>query len=409
MLFSSVASRISQKAADAGSLKTLLGKDGLPELDRGAQNDLKSLLTSVKQLQGDVVDEESKQILSVVATKLDEFLTQNGCGTDKAVDLLHASQDLLESCAETLLLNDLTFLPGPLAERVSAEWNFPSDHLPIGAVLTLGHTRINIVTWNVLNKHYMKYVKDADQQGMNESMITKLHDDGSRDQAVAMLVVKMIWEQGIHIICLQECSTDFLDILENELKAFPVTLKLTCPGAKNQECILFKQSTMTLQDFDLLSAFGEAESRKLAQLTFRFTATEDQGKTLRVLTTHLPGAPLGQARRQLAEYLKGLSLTGPTVLLGDLNFPDETVVPLLRHIGNLRNVSYLPIPYPTNISPGSWLPKRIDSIILLCSEEEMHGEPLKPDHVLPHLSKLVNVLNSIGAPKVHRLTNSLFE
>ena len=80
----------------------------------------------------------------------------------------------------------------------------------------------------------------------------------------------------------------------------------------------------------------------------------------------------------------------PTLLLGDLNFPDEAIAALLRRKG--LHVDFLPVPYPTNICPGSWLPKRIDTIVLLSPSKIFKVRVLSAEEVLAKLGEATQML-----------------
>ncbi|CAE7346910.1 unnamed protein product [Symbiodinium sp. CCMP2592] len=51
-----------------------------------------------------------------------------------------------------------------LACCVEESWTHPSDHIPVGARLLIQlakdakEVEVNVVTWNVLNTHYMQYI-----------------------------------------------------------------------------------------------------------------------------------------------------------------------------------------------------------------------------------------------------------
>ena len=87
---------------------------------------------------------------------------------------------------------EFDYYVGKLAEK----WQFPSDHLPVGAKVGNAH----VISWNVLNNYFMEWVTTLDSQGLNGSLISKLNDRKSatypgltqRDELIMAMLLKMM-------------------------------------------------------------------------------------------------------------------------------------------------------------------------------------------------------------------------
>eukprot|EP00435_Cladocopium_sp_Y103_P064114 s86_g25.t1 len=318
------------------------------------------------------------------------------------------TQLLLESCAETVLINKLGLFEVPLAKPLGELWKFPSDHPPIAAVLTLGNHSIKVASWNVLNRNYYKYI-EANTQGLRGSEITTyhVHKDG-RESKIVEKIEEMLGK-GFDILCLQECWPTLLKQLGEALRERRSDFQMRSSGEeadKNKEAILF-HSKFSLRDSTYFrdrgperiyfhSAFRENSKKVVTEAHFK----HDGMGLLRVVTTHLPGAPFGRARQEFADCMasivKGEKL--PTVLLADLNFPEKAIQPLLLDLD--VDASFVRTPYPTNICQGSLLPKRIDSIAVINHEVEgakLEAKALKAEDILKGLGEVVELLKSRSA------------
>ena len=150
-------------------------------------------------------------------------------------DVLEAVQLELEGSAGLVVTNMLGSMPR-LAKPLGWQWQMPSDHLPIGAVICVAGRKLRAASYNVLNKRYYKYIQ-SDSQGLQGSLISTLHgtpDEGAggeegdaladgRERRVAELVFAMLHPpppphfERVHLLSLQECSPDFLRILKKKL------------------------------------------------------------------------------------------------------------------------------------------------------------------------------------------------
>ena len=158
-------------------------------------------------------------------------------GTEKKLcEGLRKAQLLLESCVETVVISKLGSFEFPVAKRLGELWQFPSDHPPIAAKLTLGERTIKVASWNVLNRNYYKYI-DADTQGLKGSQITTCHEAKTREKVTVEKIEEMLLQKKIRILCLQECWPEILAELKEALGEDP-RFRMHCAGQeddKNQE------------------------------------------------------------------------------------------------------------------------------------------------------------------------------
>lgn len=103
--------------------------------------------------------------------------------------LLGRAQTLLTCCVEAVIFNKMSLFP-PLAQPRN-DWDFASDHLPIGARLHFSKGKehlssFNIASWNISHKS----------------------DASSKDEVLAIKEVKeLLHHSEIHILCLQDGNT----------------------------------------------------------------------------------------------------------------------------------------------------------------------------------------------------------
>jgi hypothetical protein len=103
------------------------------------------------------------------------------------------------------------------------KYDFFSDHLPVGIEVN----GKKIVTLNCLNKHYVKYIIQHNNQGYKDSAVTKLHSSyihsGKLDQRelYAFEYISNLIKKG-HICLLQEVSFPFMIKLTTHFDAISI-------------------------------------------------------------------------------------------------------------------------------------------------------------------------------------------
>ncbi|CAK9025248.1 Protein NLRC3 [Durusdinium trenchii] len=393
------AAELCQMAAHVETLTKMLKCSDLEVLEH-ARSDLPILRQSLKDMETRLkkVQEKEKRAAQDGLESIQEalkYIAEDASADEKR---LCKAQLLLESCVETVLISELGSFESPVAKRLGGRWEFPSDHPPIAANLSLRKHSIKVVSWNVLNRHYYKYI-DLDTQGLKDSLITRLHQEGSREVEIVRRIREMMGKD-FRIVCLQECWPELLIDLQKDLDQGPTPkFHMACTGQstdKNQEVIIYHE------ELKLLNMKHHAYKSNPKKVVTEALFALDGTVTLRAVTTHVPGDPFGPARREFADCLVSIVYGEelPTVLLADLNFPEKAVQPLLLDRG-LEDVYFVPIPYPTNICQGSLLPKRIDSIAVINHkvqpEKQLKATKIEPEELLEGLEQVVKLLKSRSA------------
>lgn len=240
-------------------------------------------------------------------------------------------------------------------------WQFPSDHLPIGATLESFH----IALWNVLNKKYLHFIEE-NTQGLKNSSILKCNvpvcQNGSftvREMMIAAQIFEMI-SHPTHprsLIALQETHVDLLNFLKTNLPSSWVIL--TPPDQPNSQDIF-------LFDADIFEAVNLAAVKYSPLFTiFNVTLREKtSGKLFHFIQSHIPGgainSPVGCAKfsgEALRQYDKDLTI----VLMGDMNQSPAVIERALCKTAEALGISqpyhHLPVPYPTHMNTrlqASW-------------------------------------------------------
>ena len=276
---------------------------------------------------------------------------------------------------------------GKLAEK----WQFPSDHLPVGAEVN----GVKIISWNVLNNAYMEWVTEKDSQGLNHSMISDLdvqvQPDGltRRDILVTKLVHDMM-ESSQGIVALQECGEPFLKKIESELPANWKIARSFDAAVEDQDVILYNSSALHYrfeQSGVTASAYPSEPGRPIQHALFERRDTQER---MHVVNGHIPGNPHIPGREEFAKYVMGVASEGyTTVALGDNNFDREEMLDAYRKAG--FDDFELHSPWQTNIDPYTKESKAIDHIFVLgaSSSRSLAAEEVLEDGQLKETIELL--------------------
>ena len=114
---------------------------------------------------------------------------------------LEEAQDLLEGCVESALNRWLESFKTPITRSLCAQWEFPSDHLPIGAEVG----SICVCSWHV--------------QGLSCAR-TAAPDHESHQQSIFKLVMEMLRHPTCrkHVLCLQGCWQTLREQIDHEFR-----------------------------------------------------------------------------------------------------------------------------------------------------------------------------------------------
>ncbi len=274
-------------------------------------------------------------------------------------------------------------------------WQFPSDHLPMGATIDGFH----VATWNVLNSAFISWI-ERNSQGLSKSQIMDehailLHESGLtlREEHLVQNIVKMI-DHPTHprsIIALQESGSIFLQELQRRL---PKKIKIYYSSSKpvvDQNVILYNSEEFALLEDEsriVTNAYPSNPGRPLMDVVFLRTSTQVK---YRIVNTHLPGDPNLPGKLEFAFYLAGHRKQDTVcIALGDMNFDPQAMesafeASLLRTFRNL-------VGYRTIVGTDK-AAKALDHIYVDFGKNTGEAHPNLPEEVLPGLEAMVALLD----------------
>ena len=272
---------------------------------------------------------------------------------------------------------------GTYVGELQEKWAFPSDHLPIGAVLD----GIKVISWNVLNPLFIGWVIDKNSQGLSRSQIAQEHipmPNSSitiRENHIIEELLSMI-KKGQSVLSLQECGTPFLNELEARLPSGFCLLREQKGIVNNQNAVIYNNQELTVLEQRAPVGVFSQTSHSFQDILFKRKG--DLG-LVRIVNAHLPGDPIGPARFEFASYLKQSHQADiPTVALGDMNFNELEMQEAFQ-----ASPFAIYTPYCTNVAPNILVSKAIDHFIV---EGFSAIAMQKPDAISPGLSRLVSLL-----------------
>lgn len=203
-------------------------------------------------------------------------------------------------------------------------FKFPSDHLPIGAEFSFkdDKEKIKIVSWNCLNKNFMKWII-KNEQGLNNSIITKSHNNYSSNKCLIdkreewiIRIIKIWMDNKFHIICLQEVSKD----LYNELLGFDDKYKIISSNEnkKDMQLIMYnRKSGIGMLGISIYS-YPNEKHKKIINLTL-FT----KYIVFTIINSHVPFKNM----KTFSDYIvkENKISTFPIICCGDFNKSSEEI------------------------------------------------------------------------------------
>lgn len=299
------------------------------------------------------------------------------------------------------------------------QWNFPSDHLPVGVEVN----GVRVVSWNVLNNEYMDWVTTKDSQGLKGSLISKLDHPTdlpgvtARDAYVADMVRSMT--SSNQVIALQECGAPFIQHLEQQMPQGWQMVKSFNTQKTDQTIILYDTNHLHYEadrSKTSLSAYPNSTVSKPVQKAVFSTIPSDSKKTenLCIINAHIPGDPKQPARQDFANFVAQEHHPDQiTLALGDNNFERDKMLTAYKNtslfkkkfftnifkdlyssiFGQQENSYSLHSPYKTNIDPYTKESKSIDHIFIAGKHT---SRDLKPGEVVQgyQLESTVQLLNT---------------
>ncbi|MEZ4754910.1 MAG: endonuclease/exonuclease/phosphatase family protein [Bdellovibrionota bacterium] len=227
-----------------------------------------------------------------------------------------------------------TFKTSPDNEPLGANWRFPSDHLPVSLRLNFNSQEIGLVSWNVLNEAFIKYI-ETNQQGLLGSPITELANASSgispRDSLILQILKELLDLNDI--ICLQECGKEFVTalarlcsfILDKESREICMITSTETPQ-KDQGVILYNKDKLKLNSHKVIP-FSTHHSKYMIWANFELVAAS-RNSDFTVVNTHVPGDPevLLKSHQELAKNLHAIPNDRPFIVCGDMNGDPKLIV-----------------------------------------------------------------------------------
>jgi hypothetical protein len=196
-------------------------------------------------------------------------------------------------------------------------WDFPSDHLPIGTkFIHSGIGSICVLSWNMLNKNYMKWII-KNQQGLNGSYITATHDKKLKDShlderefSCLELLALYVKEKSFDFLCLQEVSND----VYKKLQSIGDYSILKSKNERDLQIILYNSKRFTCLDFSLIEYKGE-DSKCIIRGKFKLASSKNIDEFM-VTCTHVPFKDPIPITDLMVKEKCG---TTPSIVCGDFN------------------------------------------------------------------------------------------
>jgi hypothetical protein len=298
--------------------------------------------------------------------------------------------------------------------EMGSAWQFPSDHLPIGA--TVDH--FHIAFWNILNKNYLHHI-ETNTQGLKQSSI--LSDNvpdlenlsyekrnlTKREQIVVQSILEMIEHptNPRSVIALQEVHPDVLNYLkfylvESYKKSNIDPWEIVLPSGQSiSEDIYIYNSEIFSMVGKSAKQYTPGMPKSIFSLTLQDRTTK---KIYRFVQSHIPGGPSspeGCAKFSL-EAMRQFDPNMTIVLMGDMNQSpkviDEALHVAAANAGfDFQPYKYLPVNYPIHMNThleASW----IDNIFVYRPEDEPAIQASNnPEEVCSILEPIVSILKSL--------------
>ncbi len=283
--------------------------------------------------------------------------------------------------------------------ELGAAWQFPSDHLRIGA--SIGN--IHVAHWNILNKNYLYHI-ESNTQGLRDSAILTDNIPVNDHETITLrelMIGQQILEMVTHsthprsLIALEETHQDVVDFLKTRL---PASWTIATPQDQSisQDIFLYDKEIFDLVDNDAV-LYTHEYPKTIFTLTLREKASN---KLFRFIQSHIPGGPVDSpeacakfSREALRQYDPQMTI----VLMGDMNQPPAIIERALNQAAEQAHLSQpysqLPIEYPTHINPrlqASW----IDNFFVYIPESSYPMRANTPEELLSALPPIVQLIKN---------------
>lgn len=201
------------------------------------------------------------------------------------------------------------------------KWKFFSDHLPIGVRISKNSKNvISIVTCNVLNKKYIKYIK-RNTQFLNNSIITKENGIQIKNSKLNLREKRILdWivdkmKKKIILICLQEVSSDLLKVIQQYISNFEVyNIVISNEILKNKEIVLYVKEEIKVNE-----VVGKLYEKNNFNTITSLNCFNNHLGNFFIINTHVK---FGK-ENILDNFLKKLGSNSKVIVAGDFNIDSK--------------------------------------------------------------------------------------
>lgn len=249
--------------------------------------------------------------------------------------------------------------------ELGTAWQFPSDHLPVGAAVG----NIHFAVWNTLNTKYLHWI-EKNGQGLRESLILNTNVPLSENSTVTVredILIDYIMKMLMHpthprsVLALQEVGKSLFSELSMRLPDFMHLLPEQVDEQKVEDVFIIDTRIFDILDSEIFE-YGFTNNT-MTKLTLREKAT---GLKYCFIQSHVPGGPVNSlpARIKLAEkVMQAYNAENISIVLGDMNRSPDYFLPHFEEAAKKIGLASqqfinIDIPYPTHISThmeASWI------------------------------------------------------
>lgn len=244
-------------------------------------------------------------------------------------------------------------------------WQFPSDHLPVGA--SVDH--IHFAIWNILNTKYLGWI-EKNEQGLKDSLIMSANVPISENSPLAVreeMIIDDILEMVNHpiyprsVIALQEVGDTLFRELASRLPDYMKLLPQDADVQNVQDVFVLDTRVFDVLDYEISKySFSENTIVKLLLLE------KETGLKYCFIQSHVPGGPINSppARVEFADkVMQEYNDENIMILLGDMNRSPDYFLTQFEQSAKKIGLATQPfvsieIPYPTHIDTkmrASWI------------------------------------------------------
>ena len=271
----------------------------------------------------------------------------------------------LPSSTSQNITEEKTSTQSYLVGELGMAWQFPSDHLPIGASVD----NIHFALWNTLNTEYLHWI-EKNGQGLRDSLILNTNHPLSenskltvREDMLIEYILKML-KHPTHprsVLALQEVGGSLFREMSLRLPDFAHIFPKNADEEKVEDIFIVDTRIFDILDSEI--SRYTFSNNTIVRLTLREKVT---GLKYCFIQSHVPGGPVNSlpARMELAEkVMQAYNAENISIVLGDMNRSPDYFLPQFEEAARKKGLATQPftnmdIPYPTHIGThmeASWI------------------------------------------------------